>query len=44
MCSLLRAVRSRNESVDAIRARIVPELKAAAVELMVLLRDVGSEA
>lgn len=30
--------------VDAIRARIVPELKAAAVELMVLLRDVGSEA
>ncbi|TDF67189.1 IclR family transcriptional regulator [Cupriavidus sp. L7L] len=30
--------------VDAIRARIVPELRAAAVELMVLLRDVGSEA
>ena len=29
--------------IDAIRARIVPELKAAAVELMVLLRDVGGE-
>ncbi|MGH7461970.1 MAG: IclR family transcriptional regulator [Longimicrobiales bacterium] len=30
--------------MDAIRARIVPELKAAAVELMVLLRNAGTEA
>jgi DNA-binding IclR family transcriptional regulator len=29
--------------IGAIRARIVPELKAAAVELTVLLRDVGGE-
>ncbi|AJG22427.1 IclR family transcriptional regulator [Cupriavidus basilensis] len=30
--------------VESIRASMVPELKAAAVELMVLLRDVGTEA